>query len=273
MTVEGTIQERFELNPQSGEFGVEIEMESDTPILEGERGYKEWHKFSDGSLRGMYNAEFVLTKPLSLAASKAALHNLQDKLTADTTIINDSVRAGVHIHVNVQTLTVPQLLTLLTAYYILEEMLVDECGDGRKGNHFCLRAQDSDYTLFILSEAVRMNDIVSRLYSIDRMRYSAMNLAALRKFGSIEFRAIRTPTDLTTITYWLDVFNNLKNNFMLYQDPIQMVENISLGGEINFLDNILGPELSEQFKSDPDTSEKLLRGVRLAQEIAYSQPR
>jgi hypothetical protein len=264
-----TIQELFEPRLQSGLFGVEIEMESDGPIDARLTDIPEWLRLADGSLRGEFNAEYVLVKPLRLKSAKAAITKLKAALQNAGTEINDSVRAGVHIHLNVQDLTMQELLTLLTAYYILEDALVDKCGEGRAGNHFCLRARDSDWTMFLLSNALREDRLLQQLGAFDRIRYSAMNLAAIMKFGSIEFRAIRTPTDLEEIFFWLDVFDQLKKNYHLYQNPIQMVENISLGGEMAFLDNILGPQ-ANAFKDDPNLANKLLGGVRLAQEIAYT---
>jgi hypothetical protein len=267
--VRGTLYDRRK-NVQAGRFGVEVEVETDRELEPSMDVNKVWHLVHDGSLRGAHSGEFVLRTPMDLQETKDAVHDLSGWFRDSGTDIQDTVRAGVHIHVNMQDRTLRGLFTFLTAYYILEEILVDRCGEGRSGNHFCLRAKDSDQVIFGLAEALREGEISLVNARLGGLRYLALNIDSLYKFGSLEFRAIRTPPSLDDIVVWLDVLNNILTNCELYQDPRQMVENISFGGEEIFFRNILGNTV-DYFAEVPNIREKIQNGVKMAQEISYSR--
>ncbi len=250
-------------HPQiKGEVGVEIEIESGLPLPPQEEVPKYWRKTHDGSLRGTYNGEYILKTPQKETDAYKAIDYLSRKLPR----IDDSVRAGVHVHINVRELTFLQLWTFVSCYYILENLLTDWCGEGRQGNHFCLRASDADVVLQKVVAAIAREEM-NTLYD-DRIRYAALNFNALQKFGSLEFRQLRTPLCFSKIKTWVSILLNIKRNSSLSANPRAVVENFSLGGEEEFLRVILGGHI-HLFSQDRDKMWSLRRGVMVAQEIAY----
>ena len=258
------IKDFFGFDSIKGEVGVEIEIESDNTLPNQESIPSYWRKTHDGSLRGPDNAEYVLKKPKTEQETYKAIDILSKILPE----INDSVRAGVHVHINVRDLTFLQLWTVISCYYILENLLTDWCGEGRQGNHFCLRASDADVVLQLVTKAVIKDD--PRYLGTDSIRYAALNFNALSKFGSLEFRQLRTPQDFGKIKTWISILLNIKRNSFLFPNPRAVVENFSLGGEEEFLRVMLG-EHAGLFGHNEDRLWVLRRGVRVAQEIAYAR--
>ena len=254
------------------EVGIEIEMESDSDFPPSESTHYYWRKEHDGSLRGDFNMEYVLKNPMKRKFAFRALDRLAACLEECDTRVVDSVRAGTHVHINVRDLIFRELWSMVTCWYVLEELLTyTMCGEGRNGNHFCLRAQDADDVLFKVSGAVRTGQFHE--LKRDNVRYSALNFVSLFKYGSLEFRAMRTPLDFEEIKKWVTILLALKENSKLFPHPRHVIENFSHGGERNFLRQILGNEMAESIIArDPEGWErKLKRGIRNAQEIAYAR--
>ncbi len=254
------------------EVGIEIEMEAELPFPPVETTRYYWKKEHDGSLRGEYTMEYVLRKPLKRTTAMKALDKLSIALDMEGTTVVDSVRAGTHVHINVRDLTFRELWSMVTCWYVLEELLTHTmCGEGRVGNHFCLGAQDADAVVFKVSKALRNKAL--RQLAHDDIRYSALNFVSLFKYGSLEFRAMRTPIDFEIIKTWVGILLAIKENSKLFPNPRHVVENFSYGGERNFLRQVIGNENAEMIiRRDPDRwEEKLRRGVRVAQELAYAR--
>lgn len=252
--------------------GIEIEIESLTPFPPSEETKYSWKKEHDGSLRGEHNIEYVLRYPMIRKKAIKALDRLSLKLNKEGTEIIDSVRAGTHIHINIRDLSFLEMWSMVTCWYILEELLTSTiCGKDRVGNHFCLCAQDADAVLFKIRQTLKGANF--RELGRDNIRYSALNIAAILKYGSLEFRGMRTPQDFEIIKWWIDILLNIKENSKLFPNPRHVVENFSLGGGRNFLRQILGNENAERIINlDPHKwKERLQRGVRIAQEIAYAR--
>ena len=253
--------------------GIEIEMESDSPFPDGEDTRYYWSKEHDGSLRGEYNAEYVLRNPMKKEKAFKALDRLALKMKDYNTEFVDSIRAGTHVHINVRDLTFKEMWTMVTCWYVLEILLTSTvCGKDRIGNHFCLCAQDADAVMFNISSVLK-GRIGMRNLAQDNIRYSALNFVALSKYGSLEFRAMRTPRDFDKIKVWVGILLALKENSKLFPNPRHVIENFSLGGERQFLRTLLGNENAEMIIGcDPDGwKRKLQRGIRIAQEVAYAK--
>ena len=102
-----------------GDFGVEVEVEATS--FDTMPRLNCWKSVHDGSLRGE-SAEFVFRNPLPLDKTIGEVVKLYSYLKECG--IKDSGRAGVHVHVNVNTLTVVQLLNLIAMWMIVEEAAV-----------------------------------------------------------------------------------------------------------------------------------------------------
>jgi hypothetical protein len=218
-------------------YGVEIEMEGahGFPPVGAELNFKG---MPDNSLRPG-GIEYVSLLPKSKEDLKQDIGKLHKLLVAHNTLPVDSPRAGVHIHINFQDNTFLALLNFLTLYYILENSLIRNCGKGRIGNLFCLRMEDAMYIKSNLLRAVMDKDIFA-LNSKGVYRYSAMNTDSLFSYGTLEFRALRTPTDIRAIGIWFDVFDQLQDAAKEFKTPNEIVEKVSLLGHTDFVKKVMG---------------------------------
>lgn len=259
-----TIRQVFDLKKTTGDVGIEIEVEGrNLPEVLG----RYWRKEEDGSLRGHESAEYVLKNPLTLRQMHNALNYLSDEYEDHGTIVDDTVRAGVHVHVNVQELTLIETFNVIVAYIILEEVLVKFCGTHREGNLFCLRCIDAEYLPLALAQIIK--DRSWQHLGTDQLRYASLNVKALPQYGSLEFRAMRSTRDLDLIGQWATILHTLRDVAKKYRDPQDIIYSMSGDGMENFLRSCLG-EYAPIFMAFDDYEGMMKRGVRQAQEVAFS---
>ena len=257
------------LEKTGGDVGIEIEVEGrrlPNPENASALFRDLWRITQDGSLRGEEAWEYVFRRPYNMEGCAKALELLSKEYANHNSIVDDSVRAGIHVHVNVQDLTLNQLFIMLLIYYILEEPLVDFCGEGRQGNHFCLRAQDAEYIIFALYNAFSQGGMAGELAS-DNIRYSALNTSSLFKYGSIEFRTLRSTNDMKRIMNWATTLVRIRNASFGFETPKEVVESMSLDGAIPFARRVLG-DLLDLYIS-PSFEDKIYEGVRRIQDVAF----
>ena len=259
------IKQLFDVVRQDGkDIGIEIEMEGEHlkyPIS------RYWRGTNDGSLRGE-SLEYVLKSPVSRDMTKQRLQFLKNELEAHDSKLHPSDRCGVHIHVNCQDLTVCQVINFSIVYLILEELLVEMCGEQRIGNLFCLRASDADLiitALRICKQEDSLNPIQNRRY-----RYASINLAAISKFGSVEFRSFQTPKNIMKIQKWIEILLRIKDYSLEFNEGYHIIENVSMGGPAQFVQNVLG--IDAALLSKIGRERIITEGVRRVQEIAYAPP-
>lgn len=244
----------------SGDLGVEIEVEGEgLPELN-----EYWRTERDGSLRGE-SAEYVLRKPLTSEGVAKALCYLDKKYIDAGTVVHDSVRAGVHVHVNVQDITVVELFSFITAYVVLEDLLVNYCGEYREGNLFCLRVRDADYLMYCLEKAAK-DKAYGNLHT-DLLRYASMNVKSLRQYGSLEFRAMRGTRDLGVINTWANLLLNLRNVAKEFDSPKDIIKFYEEHGAESFLERFLGEykeEVSNHLTKEFNLQDGIVRAYDLA---------
>lgn len=222
---------RFDNGPKSGLIGLEIEVEGkslfSTPI-------KYWGVHNDGSLRdtdGQPGVEYVLKEPLDPPEVKASLTYLENRLIASESQVADSYRTSVHVHINVQDLTLKQLYNFILLYLIFEELLVDWSGPDRAGNLFCLRAKDSDFFIQMLEDVLKTGTFKSWK---EDLRYSACNVNAVIKFGSLEFRSMRGTVDKDLIMCWINMLLTVREQALTYDNPREIVDKFQQFGPLPF---------------------------------------
>lgn len=264
-----TIRELLGLHNASDKpVGVEIEVESDNVIPRLTGGTSDWVEKMDGSLRGVSNREYVFKEPLGMEESFKAIDDLSNFFRDESVQVTDSVRASTHIHINVLDMSVEELRTFMTCWFILEEPTIDRlCGIGRKGNHFCLSAKDSELSSLNFNKMTRrgiLHDV-----PVNHLKYSATNFASVINIGSVEFRAMRTTTNTSKVKALIKLLLTVKENSLLFHSPGNVIEQFSIGGEINFLRQMTG-DLSKLFEPfDRNLVKSLRNGTRTAQEIAF----
>jgi len=181
------------------------------------------------------------------------------------TEVFESVRTGVHVHVNVQKLTIVELFTFITAYLVLEDLLVNYCGEFREGNLFCLRVKDADYLLYMLEQTARTK-LFNRLNN-DILRYASMNVVSLHKYGSLEFRAMRGTRDLDLIGDWAGILLNLRNQSVKFSTPAELFNWIESNGIESFLELFLG-DLKDKLCDGKDVNTYVQDGLDRAHCLA-----
>lgn len=223
-----------------GDVGVEIEAEG-VNLLEVNDKY--WHTEDDGSLRGHYpdsKAEFVFKKPILVTDVKKALEVLSGKLAANGAVLDFSYRCSVHVHVNVQQLTYTQLLNMIYTYLLIEEPCMVMCGKSRKGNNFCLRLQDAEGLLDNVHRMFAHGEAGLRYAPDNEMRYSAINLAAVKKYGSVEFRAMEGNLDVNRIDSWTRILCAIRDYASKQESPKDIFNQYTSGDPVRFLRCVLG---------------------------------
>lgn len=256
------IRDLYDIKIQTGEIGIEIELEGSSFPTKLE---KYWQAKPDGSLRGV-SIEYILTKPLSRSTYAKALKYLTNEQEERGTTLKNTGNAGIHIHINVQEMSMVQVYNFICLYLIYEDILMSFCGESREGNFFCLRSKDAEYLLKVLIESAKEEHWGN--FRGGNLRYASINVGALSKFGSLEFRGMRSPTDNDTIILWVETLLKLKDAAKRYKTPKHVIEAFSIEGQEYFTKNIFGIFSKKIFK-DYNWGEQLIEGMWRAQDVAY----
>lgn len=242
--------------------GVEIETEGNNlPYVDT----KVWKSEADASLRGE-SYEYVLRKPIPFGEETAALNELKEAWKQQGSKIKNSPNAGVHVHINCSDLTVTQLFNYISLYLVVEEILVNKCGEHRIGNLFCLRASDAEYLIEMLMESVKQQDL--RILHTDDLRYASINVKALGDYGSVEFRAWRADGDLEAVAWWCRLLQHLKHLAREIDNPAQIVSDSSMMGSYGFFTKVLGP-FAKDIEWTAAFDDAIRDSVRRVQQYAY----
>ena len=264
------LTEIFGIHPKfdkDEEVGIEVEVEGENLV----RNFlSHWSYHADNSLRGE-SAEYVLRKPVQRKDVPKVLRYLSKQLNENHSLIVPSNRTSVHVHLNMLQLTMKKIYNIMCMYVIFEDMLVEYCGKERIGNLFCLRSSDAEYLLHVLRDAAKADRYNG--FGRDELRYSSMNVCALTKYGSLEFRSLRCPAkdnklDTDTIQEWVDILTRLKDVALGYDSPDKIVRDFSLKGPVVFAKQVLG-DLYKRFNTK-DFEARLYKNVRLIQDVAFA---
>ena len=245
----------------SREVGIEIEMEG-VHLLHASTHH--WKHTEDGSLRGE-SAEYVLRKPIKRNSVGLVLAKLAKALKDNEAKLSPSERCGVHIHLNCQEMTLDEVFKFVILYLVFEDILVKFCGKDREGNLFCLRAKDAEGLIVALTRAAAEKSI--NYLQQTAFRYSSINLSALSKYGSIEFRSMRTPKDFGIIETWVKLLLKVKDAAERFKSSKDIIEIMSANGPKYLFDTVFG-DMGEII-SCPNMVFLIKEGVRRVQDLAY----
>lgn len=277
-----TVATLYGLSPVPGEIGCEIEVEGTRlPHVfinaEGNRAVDmryHWATHADGSLRtvnpGDLAVEYVLRKPNTRKEFQTSLDYFAKKWAEAEATSYDTYRQSVHVHLNVSSWPMRRVYSFLTAYYILEEVLVDFADGGTKtrvANRFCLRAKDSEDILMQLQRLIK-TDFRGRI-SADQYKYGACNIAAMSQYGSLEFRSLRGTVDTTLIKTWTDLLLAIKDYAEKFDNPNEVIADFSEMGPQEWAQKVFSQDQVALLWSD-DFNQKLRDGMRLAQDVGFA---
>lgn len=156
-----------------------------------------WTVKQDGSLRD--GLEYVFARPLGSSRAKEALEVMASAFASSNTRPDYTFRTSTHCHVNVANLELDEVKAMVALYYLFEEYYMNFCAPGRRHNRFCLTLRDATGMSNILTTFMTTN----RLPTVERGKYSALNLVTLGTFGTLEFRALEGTSDWDRIFTWV----------------------------------------------------------------------
>jgi hypothetical protein len=257
--------DEYGLSPEvTGEVGIEVEVEGAGVHNMAAKG---WNTVGDGSLRGE-SAEFVLRRPIARKNTREYLYRLHKALN-DSKAISQSDRTGVHVHINCQQLNFEETLKFILLFLILEPLLVNYCGEDREGNLFCLRSKDAEAMMNVLHQAAVNGSF--RTMQRREWRYAALNITALQKYGSVEFRSLGTPQDVREIEDWVFILLAVFDAAKTFDKPTDMITDVSVMGASQFISRVLGDMAPTLLRGVTiNVPRALMEGVRQAQDIAYT---
>lgn len=234
------IIDHFGLRKVYGDVGIEVEVECTREFYDNEPCGTKWRLTGDGSLRGI-SGEFVIKRPCSVGKVEENLQLIRNSIESCNSSIKDSIRAGVHVHVNCQQLTIRQMFNFALIYYLMETPLTKFCGPNRVGNMFCLRLQDAEFPLTCMEFSIERGNI--RQLRSDNIRYAALNFNSLFKYGSLEFRAMQTRPDLSGISDFASMLCKIRDYAMDLDGNItDIIEQYSFEGPASWMRSVLGED-------------------------------
>jgi len=264
-------------NNVKGDYALELEVEG-TSLPDVFNAY--WETTIDGSLRGEAK-EYVSKGPKSIKQLDNALKNLNDRFQDSDSVINQSYRTSTHVHQNVLHLEMEELFTLIYLYYLYEELLVTFSGENRKGNRFCLRLRDAEGVIENILNTFKQNSKFLKRVSHRKVdaeiwgnscRYSALNLASIAKFGSLEYRSLRGTTDRETITLWVKLLDCLKNAAIFFKTPLSVKDCLDNNGVADLSLKVFGDLFRHiEFNGwENDVAYNASLAIQLPYELSYS---
>lgn len=230
------LAEFFALDKVDGDLGIEIEVEGhNLPHVAD----KYWVTKDDHSLRG--GLEYVFATPRPLKQVPTILKLLNKTFEAHGARPDFSFRTSVHVHLNVQQLTYDQILNIMYTYLLVEGAMFNFCDERRSCNRFCLRLQDAEGILPILKNMCSARDKDGlRAIPADRIRYFGLNLEALSKFGSVEFRSLEGTIDTERITRWCKMIVSIRDYAMGCKNIMEVHDNFVKRGAEQMLKDVFG---------------------------------
>ena len=263
------MQERFGFNPVAGEVGIEIEMEGRQLPFRGDGVY--WVAHNDPSLRGAgagTTCEYVLIGAIPRETVRPALLSLETTLRDYGAVLKPSQRAGIHVHINCLPNTFEQVMAFAMLYSVFERAMVQFCGPDRSGNMFCLRIADAEALIPALINCVKIKDFHPVCHDV--YRYCSLNLGALAKHGSVEFRALRSQADFVDLTCnWVDLILCIKDASAAYLHLPNLAAAISQQGPLQFAQSVFGPLLP--LIATPQLENDIMETLRLLQPIIFTK--
>lgn len=234
-----SIKEAYNLRSYKGDVGIEIEIEGESLPDHMD----DWRVEYDGSLKANEAYEYITSTPVYIDDIQNHISVFEQSFKYKGGEIYDSVRAGVHVHVNVQNMSHTQVCTFATVYYIFENVLLDFCGDSRNGNFFCLKVDDAFGVMIQLQKS--LNHLNFMGMHTDNVRYAALNWKPVTEYGSLEFRAFKTPTELYRVAIWAEILYKVKEYSLKFKTPLHALLHLKEMLKSNSQDYVIRNVFSE----------------------------
>lgn len=242
--------------PKDGDIGLEFEVETLHEIESFNTFH--WGCKPENSLRN--GAEWVLLRP-------APITKIPDVITEwfyyskeeGIKPVNNSLRTSIHVHINIGSYTLRQIYTILTAYYLLEDILIHYAGPTRKGNLFCLGISAADNPIKLLVDNL-INQRHFLHFDKDTYKYAALNLPAILSFGSLEFRMMRGDySNPNMIIEWVQQLHQMCKCAAAMKDPKDVLFRYKGSSPFQFLNLFFSEPFAHKLIETCPNFNKLLR--------------
>lgn len=253
-----------------GDIGVELEVEFpralDEPLPYDP--FKMWTVKTDGSLR-MAGYEYVTVGAVKLNSEfKKSFDELVQFIRlnrADPA----SPRTSCHVHLNMKERTPTQIWNNIVLYWLLEPAMLEYCGKARKGSLYCLQLQHAEQLALDAARSIERNDLFQG-FSEDGYKYSSQNLAALRSYGSLEYRGMRGTTDFEVLWTWVTGLQEMSQFANLAPNPEELFDKYM--DTPDYITTVFGEgsALGRELLRLPDLDELLSTNVSVLGELVYS---
>lgn len=201
--------------PISDQFiGIEIELEGQSKAqlqnhING--GNQFWVTHQDNSLRN--GIELVLAQPMMGQTLRDAISYFFRTFTKYTA----TPRTSIHVHINMlqPNETIEALQNMVVLYYMFEEAFFAIADENRKWNGYCNAFEDTPPAVL---EAVMQYADDEKMLGLklqqsaqhNNNRYYALNLNALTRFGTLEFRHLPLFHEEQRLVDWIKLIMELK---------------------------------------------------------------
>lgn len=219
-----------------------------------------WHTDIDHSLR-TGGIEFI-SRPLR----RAQLHDAVIEMLAYANSAGAKVtpRCGLHVHVNATHMTWKELYQFIVYYTLLEPHLFNEMAPGREMSHFCVPTwTNTALTEYMYADGLKLKSGVripgvkaiswpkaaaymsgsvttgkSFLRMLNTPKYAALNLASLKKFGTLEFRQAPSSLDGKFIEKWTNLLLDIQQVSGRYADATDIIREYDSCGILTLCDKV-----------------------------------
>lgn len=239
-----------------GKVGIEIETEK----WKGDGAStlpKVWEYHQDGSLRNN-GIEFttrgkgIIGKEISKAVRDFCSWANARKLDVGYP------RAGIHIHLDCTDMDFEggELQRMVAIYMLLEHALFGYAGEWRRTCGFCDPLTESQLPMNQIRHALfdptsSGKALLGRLNKLGR--YYALNLRALTKYGTVEYRQLETTFDAERIIGWINIILQIKKAAVQWPANRKVLAEVSREGARGFAKRMMGPywaHVSPYFKDE-----------------------
>lgn len=245
-------------------IGLEFEYENITRDIPAKSPlYQYFTLKEDGSLRDR-GAEFVLSEPMFGEDLYAAIDLMCGQAKKDE--YTTGYRTSTHVHLDVRDMEHNKLHNLAVLYSLFERLLFEFVGIERAENNFCVPWYRSSYYFDSINSIDTGNSDKLRRAISNMERYSALNFAAVGRYGSLEFRhcpGLSGKEGATRLIDWINIIMALKKAAQAFpQEGYNILLEVSKVGPRQFTHSIFGNLL-------PNTSnfDSIWDGIQTAQEL------
>lgn len=180
------------------------------------RNLGEFYKVvGDGSLRDG-GIEMIFKEPLMGEQLQDAIARMcRDPQECP---LSQTYRTSIHVHIDARDMEIEHLKSALLIYAMVESGMFAFVGQDRDSSNYSVpwyastrHLREIADSLFCARNGAGIRDKIARI-----QRYGALNINALRKYGSLEFRHLGQTLDLGTINNWVSGCMHIKRAALAY---------------------------------------------------------